>query len=148
MQRKTGKQKIRIRNGKGEEKIWERVTVQANDWNDRSKAEEWRRAWADACNKRLSKELQIDYRSHKRRGLSDLPTLHEGYVAREMENRGKKSEICEYNRQIMELNRALATLKIEIRKVQKLVKEKGEEINDRFQRLLDRRANLKNARHD
>ena len=43
---KTGKQKIGAR-GK---KMWERISVSLTDWNDQTKAEEWRKSWADICN--------------------------------------------------------------------------------------------------
>ena len=58
----TGEQKLRKRN----EKLWKRITIDANDWNDHSKAEIWRKSWADICNEYLSLEQQIDHRSYKR----------------------------------------------------------------------------------
>lgn len=39
---KNGNQKVRIRKGKGTEYLWEKISIPANDWNDRSKAEIWR----------------------------------------------------------------------------------------------------------
>lgn len=38
--KKTGKQKLGRRN----EKLWKRITVQANDWNDQGNVERWRKS--------------------------------------------------------------------------------------------------------
>lgn len=93
---KTGKQKIGARG----RKMWQRETVQANDWNRREKVEEWRKRWADCCNKYLAREQQIDHRSYERQGVTQLPTVHEGYAARLMEQRGTVSDLCQRNRDI------------------------------------------------
>lgn len=93
---KTGKQKIGARG----RKMWQRETVQANDWNRREKVEEWRKRWADCCNKYLAREQQIDHRSYERQGITQLPTIHEGYAARLIEQRGTVSDLCQRNRDI------------------------------------------------
>lgn len=93
---KTGKQEIGARG----RKMWQRETVQANDWNRREKVEEWRKRWADCCNKYLAREQQIDHRSYERQGVTQLPTVHEGYAARLMEQRGTVSDLCQLNRDI------------------------------------------------
>ena len=98
--KKTGKQKL----GKRNEKLWKRITVQANNWNDRGNVEKWRKSWADICNRYLSVEQQIDHRSYERQGLPFEPTVHEGFRARQMEQRGEVSDRCEYNRIIRQLN--------------------------------------------
>lgn len=100
----TGEQKVRVRKGKGVEKLWQTEKVPANDWNDRSKAEEWRAAWATECNRRLDRQHQIDHRSYARQAVEQEPTIHEGYAARKMEREGQVSDRCEINREIRELN--------------------------------------------
>lgn len=60
--------------GKRNEKLWKRITVEPNDWNDHSKAEIWRKSWADICNEYLSLEQQIDHRSYKRQELDLEPS--------------------------------------------------------------------------
>lgn len=97
---KTGKQKIGARG----RKMWQRETVQANNWNKREKIEEWRKRWADCCNKYLAREKQLDHRSYERQGLMQLPTVHEGYAARLMEQRGSASDRCRLNRDIRVYN--------------------------------------------
>lgn len=98
--KKTGMQKL----GKRNEKLWKRITVQANDWNDRGNVEKWRKSWADICNRYLSTEQQIDHRSYERQGFPLEPTIHEGFRARQMEQRGEVSDRCEYNRIVKQLN--------------------------------------------
>lgn len=100
----TGEQKVRVRKGKGVEKLWQTEKVPANDWNDRSKAEEWRAAWATECNRRLDRQHQIDHRSYARQAVEQEPTIHEGYAARKMEREGQVSDRCDINREIRELN--------------------------------------------
>ena len=90
--------------GKGVEKLWQTEKVPANDWNDRSKAEEWRAAWATECNRRLDRQHQIDHRSYARQAVEQEPTIHEGYAARKMESEGRVSDRCEINRETKALN--------------------------------------------
>ena len=96
----TGQQKIGARG----RKMWQRETVPANDWNDHSKAEKWRAAWAAECNRRLDRQHQIDHRSYARQAVEQEPTIHEGYAARKMEREGRVSNRCEINRETKLLN--------------------------------------------
>ena len=96
----TGQQKIGARG----RKMWQRETVPANDWNDHSKAEKWRAAWAAECNRRLDRQHQIDHRSYARQAIEQEPTIHEGYTARKMEREGRVSDRCEINRETKALN--------------------------------------------
>ena len=117
----TGEQKL----GKRNEKLWKRITVEPNDWNDHSKAEIWRKSWADICNEYLSLEQQIDYRSYKRQELDLEPTIHEGYRARKMEKAGFVSNRCEYNRIVRKLNELKAGWLLTMQALQKTIMEKG-----------------------
>lgn len=96
----TGQQKIGARG----RKMWQRETVPANDWNDHSKAEKWRAAWAAECNRRLDRQHQIDHRSYARQAIEQEPTIHEGYAARKMERERRVSDRCEINRETKTLN--------------------------------------------
>ncbi len=145
----TNQQKI----GAKGRKIWKREMIQANDWNDRSKAEVWRKAWADECNRHLSPELQIDHRSLKRQNIDRIPTIHEGYVAREMEKRGIESDLCKKNRQIAEYNKEISKidellkqLTQEMAHIKELAIQKGAELNDKLAKFLQRRADFKSNR--
>lgn len=132
--KETGLQKIRDRGEKGIEFVWERETIPTNDWNEQYKAEEWRKAWAEECNKYLSQEQKIDHRSYKRQGIDKIPTIHEGHKARKMEKEGAVSDRCEINRQIVERNARNEQLK-EITK--KIVQDKVREINGQLERIRD-----------
>ena len=96
----TNKQKI----GTGGRKMWERISVPTTDWNDQTKAEEWRKSWADICNEHLKGQAHIDHRSYARQGKKQLPTMHEGYVARKIAKSGKHSNIISYNQQVRQHN--------------------------------------------
>ena len=96
----TNKQKI----GAGGRKMWERISVQTTDWNDQTKAEEWRKSWADICNEHLKGQAHIDHRSYARQRKKQLPTMHEGYVARKIAKSGKHSNIISYNQQVRQHN--------------------------------------------
>lgn len=113
----TGKQKVRIRKGKGEEKLWERVTVPVNDWNSPGKAEEWRKAWADCLNALLPAEKQVDHRSYARQGIAQEPTIHEGYAARKREKQGRAADRCQINRDIRSRNALLQHLQTKIKEI-------------------------------
>lgn len=103
----TREQKIGARG----RRIWKRVTVAANDLNAKENVEKWRKMWSEHCNAYLEPEQQIDHRSYERQGKKDvIPTIHEGYAAREMEKRGKLAERCEINREIAAENRDIKAI--------------------------------------
>lgn len=108
---KDGNQKLDKKGGR----VWERVKVDVNDWNDPKNAELWREAWAKKCNQYLSPGDKIDHRSFLRRVIDRAPTIHEGYFARAMERRGKVSSRCQLNREIRALNDARHQLELEQR---------------------------------
>lgn len=124
----NGEQKL----GKRNEKLWKRITVEPNDWNDHSKAEIWRKSWADICNEYLSLEQQIDRRSYKRQELDLEPTIHEGYHARKMEKAGFVSNRCEYNRIVKKLNELKGKWLLTVKELQKTIMEKGRILYERI----------------
>lgn len=68
---KTGEQKIGARG----RKMWQRETVEANDWNRSEKVEEWRERWADHCNKALEQAQSLErvgHRSFERQGIERI----------------------------------------------------------------------------
>ena len=120
----NGNQKVRIRKGKGTEKLWVRINIPANDWNDRSKAEEWRASWAKCCNRYLDKDKQIDHRSYARQWIAQEPTVHEGVTARKMERSGKTADRCEINRIIKSRNKILAGFKNLSKEIKEFIYER------------------------
>lgn len=114
----NGKQKTRTRKGKGTEKIWKRIKVNRNKWNDKSYAKIWRERAATLQNEALERygfNVRVDHRSYKDRGINKIPQKHEGYNARKIEREGGISEICEYNREVTKLNAELESINEEIK---------------------------------
>ena len=129
---KDGKQKVRIREGKGTEYLWEKISIPANDWNEHTKAEQWRASWAEHCNRYLKPEQMIDHRSYERQGIEKEPTIHEGVVARQMEKEGKNAERCQINREIRERNSIREQIRKIASEITKLVAEKVRNIYERY----------------
>ena len=78
-------------------------------WDSKEKLAEWRKNWADLTNQYLEKNgfsQRITEKSYAELGEGRKPTIHEGYVAREMENRGETSDRVEKNREIKKSNYA------------------------------------------
>ena len=77
------------------------------NWNTKEKLSEWRKNWADLTNKYLEKNgwsERITEKSYAEQGMERKPTIHEGYVARQMENDGRFSDRCEINRVLKKEN--------------------------------------------
>ncbi|MCR5778060.1 MAG: MobA/MobL family protein [Lachnospiraceae bacterium] len=136
---KNGKQKTRVRKGKGTEYLWERVNVPANNWNDHSQAEIWRASWAEHCNKYLDKNNQIDHRSYERQGIEIEPTIHEGVTARQMETKGKTADRCQINRDIAESNSVKGMIRRITAELSNIIMEKARKLNDVFRKIGDDR---------
>lgn len=83
------------------------------NWNNRALLEQWREQWATHANNRLEKAGigdRISHLSNEDRGLVQLPTVHLGHVASEMEKRGAKTERGDLNRERQEYNKTVADL--------------------------------------
>lgn len=89
-------------------------------WNSEEQLVLWRKAWADVTNRYLAQyghDSRIDHRSNAERGLDEQPTIHEGVVARALEEKGIVSDRCEINRQIKADNALLRELKAAVKKL-------------------------------
>ncbi|MGE5494657.1 MAG: MobQ family relaxase [Burkholderiales bacterium] len=98
------------------------------DWNEQTKAEEWRAAWADAVNAAL--ELQglgerVDHRSFLRQGKEETPTIHLGVAAAQMERNGIPTERGNINREIEVSNSLLSQLRVRINKLKDWLKSEA-----------------------
>ena len=106
------------------------------DWNNRENAEVWRRAWADLANEFLAQNNRperIDHRSYERQGIDQLPTVHVGVSATQMEKKGIVTERGELNRNIKAANRILR----EIRRLVRGLKDWIAELKERKAALLE-----------
>ena len=84
--------------------------VDLTGWNDKGNALLWRKAWADISNaylERAGHPERIDYRSNAERGIDELPTVHMGVAACQMEKKGIATEKGELNRNIRKANRLI-----------------------------------------
>jgi outer membrane murein-binding lipoprotein Lpp len=91
--------------------------VNTTDWNEQTKADEWRAAWAEYVNHTLEqKELpeRIDHRSYARQGVEKIPSVHMGVAATQMERRGIPTEKGNVNREIASQNQLLKEIKARI----------------------------------
>jgi hypothetical protein len=115
-------EKIRLPSGE-----FKSYKVRAVDWNDRDKAEEWRAAWAAAVNeelKRVGSSERIDHRSYERQGINQIPTIHMGVAASQMERKGIHTERGDINREIAVTNSQLKQLRARINKTKTWLDEK------------------------
>ena len=102
-------EKIRLPSGR-----YKTRKVDLVDWNNRENAEVWRRAWADLANEFLEKNNRperIDHRSHAARGMDELPTVHMGVAASQMEKKGVATDKGEINRMIRKTNRIIREIR-------------------------------------
>jgi len=117
--------------------------IQTTDWNEQTKAEEWRAAWADHVNAHLERRNlaeRIDHRSFVRQGKEEIPTVHLGPAAFQMEKRGIATERGNLNREIEVTNARLRQLKARIAKLETWLKE--EAVNAELPSLADVISNI------
>ena len=124
-------EKIRLPSGR-----YKTRKVDLVDWNNRENAEVWRRAWADLANDFLAQNNRperIDHRSYERQGIDQIPTVHVGVSATQMEKKGIVTERGELNRSIKAANRILR----EIRRLVRGLKDWIAELKERKAALLE-----------
>ena len=88
--------------------------VATTDWGKPETLELWREQWANMVNAKFEQKglsCRIDHRSYEDQALDILPTVHEGPVVRQMEQKGIRTEKGELNRWIKATNRILKSLR-------------------------------------
>ncbi len=121
-------QRIKLKNG-----TFKSRKVDTVDWNSQEKAEVWRQAWADIANRYLAAQdrpERIDHRSFKRQGIEQIPTVHMGVAATQMERRGIVTDKGNQNREIREQNRLLKEVKRRIAALTAWIKEKASQAKE------------------
>ena len=106
----------RIRLPSGEYKSRKVYTV---DWNDQSKADVWREAWAKIGNEYLVNngfDPVLDHRSYERQGPEIVPTVHMGVSAWQMEKKGISTDRGDINRKAYDTNKELRQTMARIKK--------------------------------
>ena len=83
------------------------------DWNDQKYAEVWRHSWEVVTNRYLEaagRPERVDLRSFERQGVQQIPTVHLGSAAHQMEKRGVETFLGNLNRDIQAANSLMREL--------------------------------------
>ena len=100
------------------------------DWNEQDKAEHWRKAWADITNKYLEEnnvQDKVDHRSYQRQGIEQIPTIHLGVSATQMEKKGIATDRGNINREIKHQNMILREISRRIKALLNWIRGIGKE---------------------
>ncbi|AEJ24993.1 MobA/MobL family protein [Streptococcus equi subsp. zooepidemicus] len=121
-------EKIKLKNGNYKTKKIDTV-----DWNEQDKAEEWRKSWADITNKYLEEnsiQEKVDHRSYQRQGIEQIPTIHLGVSATQMERKGIATDRGNINREIKHQNAILREIAIRIKALMRWIRSLTKDKNN------------------
>ena len=120
-------EKVKLKNGN-----YKTRKINTTDWNEQDKAEEWRKAWADITNKYLEEnsiQEKVDHRSYLRQGIEQIPTIHLGVSATQMEKKGISTDRGYINREIIHQNKILKEISRRIKALLNWIRGIGKEEN-------------------
>ena len=106
------------------------------DWNEQKYAEVWRHSWETITNRYLEaagRPERVDLRSFERQGIQQIPTVHLGPAAHQMEKRGVETFLGNLNRDIRAANSLMQSIRSAIRGLQRWIAD----LNEKKQLLLD-----------
>ena len=106
------------------------------DWNDQKYAEVWRHSWETITNRYLEaagRPERVDLRSFERQGIQQIPTVHLGPAAHQMEKRRVETVLGNLNRDIRAANSLMQSVRSAIRGLQRWIAD----LNEKKQLLLD-----------
>lgn len=118
--------RIRKANGK-----YKTMAVSNTGWNDPALLEHWRKRWAELVNAKFEEKglsCRVDHRSNEKRGIDEIPQVHEGSAVRRMEARGIVTEKGSWNRWVKKTNDAIRRILSVIHEISDWMKEMREEI--------------------
>jgi outer membrane murein-binding lipoprotein Lpp len=121
--------------------------VNTTDWNDKEKSEQWRSSWAEYANRALEQKgltERIDHRSYARQGVEQIPTVHMGVAATQMERRGFSTEKGSVNREIVAQNKLLKEIKARITRLYNWSKEQAKRPDEK-RSVLEQLRQVQNA---
>ena len=136
-------EKVKLRNGN-----YKTRKINTTDWNEQEKAEEWRKAWADITNKYLEEnsiQEKVDHRSYQRQGIEQIPTIHLGVSATQMEKKGIATDRGNINREIKHQNAILREISRRIKALLNWIRGIGKEEkveNENIKSTLPSKENL------
>lgn len=137
------REKVKLKNGN-----YKTRKINTVDWNEQDKAEEWRKTWADITNKYLEEnsiQEKVDHRSYQRQGIEEIPTIHLGVSASQMEKKGIATDRGNINREIRKQNRLLQEIKLRIKALMRWIRGIGKEEKaetDKLKSTLPPKENL------
>ena len=136
-------EKVKLKNGN-----YKTRKINTVDWNEQDKAEEWRKTWADITNKYLEEnsiQEKVDHRSYQRQSIEEIPTIHLGVSASQMEKKGIATDRGNINREIRKQNRLLQEIKLRIKALMRWIRGIGKEEKaetDKLKSTLPPKENL------
>lgn len=124
-------------------------TNKNRNWDSKENVLLWRENWSKQANRALEKaglEEKIDHRSYKDQGIDQVPTIHLGKTANEMEKKGKSNPRAEINKQIKELNQQKVIALQEYRELKAQLEQEKAEENKRYSNMSAKeKADLQKA---
>ena len=135
-------EKVKLKNGN-----YKTRKINTVDWNEQDKAEHWRKAWGDITNKYLEEnsiQKKVDHRSYQRQGIEQIPTIHLGVSATQMEKKGIATDRGNINREIKHQNMILREISRRIKALLNWIRGIGKEEkeNDNLTSPLPPKENL------
>lgn len=136
-------EKVKLKNGN-----YKTRKINTVDWNEQDKAEHWRKAWADITNKYLEEnsiQEKVDHRSYQRQGIEQIPTIHLGVSATQMEKKGIATDRGNINREIKHQNMILREISRRIKALLNWIRGIGKEEkaeNEKTKSTLPPKENL------
>ncbi|HEL0559380.1 ATP-dependent exoDNAse (exonuclease V) subunit alpha [Streptococcus equi subsp. zooepidemicus Sz105] len=136
-------EKVKLKNGN-----FKTRKINTTDWNEQEKAEQWRKAWADITNKYLEEnsiQEKMDHRSYQRRSIEQIPTIHLGVSATQMEKKGIATDRGNINREIRHQNKILREITRRIKALLNWIRGIGKEEkteNENIESALPPKENL------
>ena len=118
-------EKVKLKNGN-----YKTRKINTVNWNEQDKAEEWRKTWADITNKYLEEnniQEKVDHRSYQRQGIEEIPTIHLGVSASQMEKKGIATDRGNINREIRHQNKILREIARRIKALMRWIRGIGKE---------------------
>ena len=118
-----------VLNKKGKQKYDDPFTT---DWGKPEILEEWRTNWEMIVNEKFAEKgltCRIDHRSNEKRGLDEIPQVHEGSAVRRMEQRGIVTYKGVWNRWVKRTNDNIRRLLNALKELTEWIKEARERVH-------------------
>ena len=118
------------------------------DWNEQDKAEQWRQARADITNKYLEENSiqgKVDHRSYQMQCIEQMPTIHLGVSASQMEKKGISTDRRNIDREIKHQNMILREITRRIKVLLNWIRgigNEGKAENENIKPTLPAKENL------